>query len=66
MLFGFDFAVEYRLRRLNAAEDALSRHDSNAGADDAMLHALSVPSFCLHDAICTSSVIDEETGRLLQ
>lgn len=47
-LFGYDFAVEYRLGRLNTVADALSRR----GDDDVHLHALTGPAFHLFDVLC--------------
>jgi hypothetical protein len=65
-LVGFDFAVEYRSGRLNAAADALSCRDSESSSDDAAeLHAISGPSFDLLDDIRAATSTDEEAARLL-
>jgi hypothetical protein len=42
-LFGYQFIVEFKPGRQNAAADALSHHDEEAG----MVYALSIPSFDL-------------------
>ncbi|XP_066347641.1 uncharacterized protein [Miscanthus floridulus] len=53
-LFGFDFAVEYRLGRLNTVADALSRRDAeavDATAGAGAARAISGPSFAFLDAV---------------
>jgi hypothetical protein len=45
--------------------DALSRRDTNTGADAAALHALSSPSLQLLDEVHAVTATDEEMGRLL-
>jgi hypothetical protein len=55
-LFGFDFAVGYRLGRLNTLADALSRWDMEEGlVHDVVAHALSVPMFVLINDIRTAT-----------
>ena len=61
-LFGFDFAVEYRLGRLNSAADALSRRDEEAAA----ALALSGPSISLYDDIRAATAVDPIARDLLQ
>jgi hypothetical protein len=53
-LFGFDFSVEYRPGCLNTVANALSRRSDEVAtrdALDAMLGALSGPSFQLYDIL---------------
>jgi hypothetical protein len=61
-LFGFDFTVEYRPRRLNSAADVLSRCDEETAA----LCALSGPSFDLYADIRRTTAADPVTRDLLQ
>jgi hypothetical protein len=53
-LFGFDFSVEYRPGRFNTIADALSRRGDEIepqDAPDAILAALSGPSFQLYEVL---------------
>jgi hypothetical protein len=47
-LLGFDFSVEYKLGATNAVADALSRRDTEGGAE---LLALSAPFFDFIDRL---------------
>jgi hypothetical protein len=67
-LFGFDFTVEYRPRRLNTVVDALSRRDTEAVAEDAALAGAvlcirSGPTFAFIDDIprATATAADAQT-----
>jgi hypothetical protein len=66
-LFGFDFDVEYRPRRLNTVADALSRRDAEdapAALCTAAAAVLSGPSFIfldeIHRAVATAPVLLHE------
>jgi hypothetical protein len=55
-LFGYDLTVEYRPGKLNAAADALSRHEE----DIAVVHTISTPTFALVDKLQTEFQQDAE------
>jgi hypothetical protein len=72
-LFGFDFAMEYRLGRLNSATDALSHRDAATAAESAdaaasvvALQALMGPSFRILDDIRAATATDLEAGHIQQ
>jgi hypothetical protein len=55
-LFGYDLTVEYRPGKLNAATDALSRHEE----DIVVVHTISTPTFALVDNLQTEFQQDAE------
>jgi hypothetical protein len=60
-LFGFDFAVEYRLGHLNTMADALSRHKLDEAAS---LAALSGPTFTLNDKLLAELQMNDHLCHL--
>jgi hypothetical protein len=55
-LFGYNLAVEYRLRKLNRAADALSRRETELLS----IHSISAPSFQLFDTLREEAVSDPQ------
>jgi hypothetical protein len=67
-LFGYDFEVEYRPRRLNAAVDALFRHDyidDDAPRATCAVLAISRPSFAFLEDVCRATTSATDTQQLL-
>jgi hypothetical protein len=59
-LFGYDITVEYRPGRLNAAADALSRHEE----ETTTINAISAPTFALFDQLREESASDPQVVAL--
>jgi hypothetical protein len=60
MLFGYDFAVEYRQGKFNVVADALSR----CNEDEMLVHTISSPFFMLYDQLRTEIAALPQTSQL--
>jgi hypothetical protein len=60
MLFGCDFAVEYKQGKFNVVADALSRRNE----DDMLVHTISSPFFMLYDQLWTEIAALPQTSQL--